>query len=234
MRPPIAEGSFYQLLSFVSSSYPIGAFNYSHGLEYAVEAGFVIDKFTLQEWIAGIVTFGAGYNDCLFFKSSYDIVKEQKGHEEALRNLCKWASAFKQTAELWLESSQQSEAACKLLLDTYPSQALEFLYNYLKNHSPLPLAIIMGAAYAQGCLPLLMGLVGFLHSFVSNLIAAGIKLIPLGQTAGQQVLKALAPSVSQTAKHSLSLTLADLGSAALMGDWVSVSHEYQYTRLFRS
>jgi urease accessory protein len=79
-----------------------------------------------------------------------------------------------------------------------------------------------------------MGLIGFFHGFVSNLITAGIKLVPLGQSDGQRTLRDLEFSVYQTAEIVLDLTLDDLGSAALMVDWTSFSHEHQYTRLFRS
>jgi len=75
---------------------------------------------------------------------------------------------------------------------------------------------------------------GYLQAIAANLISAGMRLIPLGQTEGQQLVAALEPVVAATAKRALDSALDDVGGAAFRADLASMRHETQYTRLFRS
>jgi urease accessory protein len=74
----------------------------------------------------------------------------------------------------------------------------------------------------------------FLHAVTANLISAGVRLVPLGQSDGQRVLAALESVVEATAARALATPLEEVGSAALRADLTSLLHETQYTRLFRS
>lgn len=226
------DGSFYRLLSYLSPSYPIGSFHYSHGIEYAVDCGIVHDPASLEAWITGILEFGSGRNDGIFFKTAVQAVREED--DDLFDRLLTDGSAFRQTPELWMESSEQGEAALKILTQIHPSFYVDQLNAHVQQGRGVPLSILFGVQFGMGTLPLDMGLVGFFHAFVSNLITAGIKLIPLGQSDGQRALIALEPIVYHMANSVLDLPLDELGSAALMVDWTSVSHEHQYTRLFRS
>jgi urease accessory protein len=107
------DGSFYRLLSFLSPSYPIGSFHYSHGIEYAVDCGIIYDRSSLEEWVVGILQFGSGRNDGIFFKTACDAVRTND--VSLFDRLLIDGSAFRQTSELWLESSDQGEAALKIL-----------------------------------------------------------------------------------------------------------------------
>ena len=95
-----------------------------------------------------------------------------------------------------------------------------------------PVAVAITAA-GHG-VPLAPALHGFLHAGAANLISAGVRLIPLGQTDGQRVLAALEPVLAATAEQAMATTLDDIGSAAFRADLASMRHETQYTRLFRS
>ena len=68
----------------------------------------------------------------------------------------------------------------------------------------------------------------------ANLISAGVRLIPLGQTDGQRLLAAFEPVVAATAARALATPLDQVGGAAFRADLASMQHETQYTRLFRS
>ena len=73
-----------------------------------------------------------------------------------------------------------------------------------------------------------------LQSFIANLVTAGVRLIPLGQTDGQLSIAALEEAVLAASEQAKNATIDDLGSAAFMVDLSSMAHETQYTRLFRS
>ena len=68
----------------------------------------------------------------------------------------------------------------------------------------------------------------------ANLISAGVRLIPLGQTDGQRVLAALEPTIAAAAERAVATALDDIGGAAFRADLAAMRHETQYTRLFRS
>ena len=97
---------------------------------------------------------------------------------------------------------------------------------------PLPIAVAVAAA-CHG-MPLAPTLSAYLQSFASNLVSAGMRLIPLGQAAGQGVIARLEPIVLQAARTAIDAELDEIGTAAPILDWCSMQHEAQYTRLFRS
>ena len=96
------------------------------------------------------------------------------------------------------------------------------------------LAVVLGVRAATQRIPAGLALPAFLQSFVANLVNAGVRLLPLGQTDGQRALAALEEAVLAASEQTKLATLDDLGSAAFMVDLSSMAHETQYTRLFRS
>jgi urease accessory protein len=99
---------------------------------------------------------------------------------------------------------------------------------------PCAYPVAVGAAAAGHRVALRPALLAFLHALAANLISAGVRLIPLGQTDGQRVLAALEPVIAATAARALSIPLDNIGGAAFRADLASLRHETQYTRLFRS
>ena len=94
--------------------------------------------------------------------------------------------------------------------------------------------VAVAVATAGHGIPLEPALHAYLHAVVANLVSAGVRLIPLGQTDGQRLLAALQEIIQETCDRALTATLDDLGSAAFRADLASMRHESQYTRLFRS
>ena len=78
------------------------------------------------------------------------------------------------------------------------------------------------------------GLHGYFHAFVSNLVSAAVRLIPLGQTDGQMTIASLEKTVAEATDQAIAIPLDDIGAAAPLIDLGSMRHETQYTRLFRS
>ncbi len=225
--------ALYRLMAWLSPAFPTGGFSYSHGLEYAVEAGLVSDRATAEDWIAGIVRFGAGRGDAQLFALAYRAA--EAGDETALMETAELAGALRGTAELALESRAQGQAFIQAVERAWPAPGLARWSAILKAReiaASLPVSVAL-AAQAHG-IALEPALAAFVQSFAANLVSAALRLIPLGQSDGLAILAALEPAVRDAAALGLAATLETLGSAAPVVDWCSMRHETQYTRLFRS
>ncbi len=230
---PMTDAGLYRLLSWMSPSFPVGAYTYSHGIEYAVEEGLIKNAKDLTVWIEGIVSFGAGRVDADFFRDAWRAVTE--GDDDALARTVEGADALRGTKETALESTAQGEAFLGTIRTVWPHARLEEWTDVLKVlDRPPSYAVAVGVVAAVSGLALKSALVAFLHAFSANLVSAGVRLVPLGQTDGQRTLAALQPVVLDAALAALERSGEDLGSAAPIVDWTSMKHETQYTRLFRS
>lgn len=229
-EPGFNGAALYRMLAWLSPAYPIGAFSYSHGVEYAVEAGLVADLPTLVGWVAHVARRGSGWTDAVFFARACDAVLA--GDMTQLDEVAALAAAWRGTSEMALESLQQGDAFLRTTRAAWPDPRLdELAARWTGRPLALPVAVAVACA---GHLDVQLALTGYLHAFTANLVSAGVRLIPLGQTDGQRALAELAPIVAAIVPLALATPIDDLGSAAPMVDWTSMQHETQYTRLFRS
>jgi len=224
------DAVLYRLMTWLSPAYPIGAFSYSHGLEYAVEAGLVRTAADLASWIGVAVEQGAGRVDAVLLAAAWRAGVEDD--TAGLPALVEVAAAWRGTAETALESAAQGAAFLAITRVAWPHPSLERLAAIADGKVPLPVAV--GVAAAAHGMPLPPVLTGYLQAFAANLISAGVRLVPLGQTDGQRATAALEPVVARAAAAVLTADIDDLGTAAPLLDWCSMKHETQYTRLFRS
>jgi urease accessory protein len=224
------SGALYRLMSWLSPAYPVGAFSYSGGLEWAVEAGDVKDAATLADWLATMITRGSVFCDAVFFVHAH--TASHAGNDAALRAVAELASAFASSKERHLETTAQGRAFMDATLAAWPCDALTRLETIWPKAIAYPVAV--GVAAAGHAIPLAPALGAYLHAVVANLISAGVRLIPLGQTAGQRVLAELEPVVAAAAQAAIATPLDEVGSATFRADVASMRHETQYTRLFRS
>jgi urease accessory protein len=219
--------------SWLSPAFPTGSYSYSHGLEWAVEAGHVHDRESLVDWLEADLCHGSGRNEAIFFRQAW-----RRGIDDdrpGLLELAELAAAFRGTSELALESSQQATACLVTLRKVWPDFILEWLSEALSERRvPPALAVVLGARAARQGIPSTLALAAFLQSHLANLVNAGVRLIPLGQTDGQLAISALERAVLLAGAQAETATVDDLGSAAFMVDLSSMAHEAQYTRLFRS
>lgn len=220
----------YRLLTWLSPAYPTGAFSYSHGLEMAVEDGLVADRAGLAAYVATVLRDGAGRVDGALLAATWRAAVA--GDEGALDAVAELAAAWRGTAETALETMQQGTAFAAVTQAAWP----EARFAALAARHPRRLAhpVAFGAAAAFHGIPLRPALVGWLGAFTANLVSAGVRLVPLGQTDGQIATAALHPVVDAAADSALTADLDTLGTAAPMLDLLSMRHEIQYTRLFRS
>lgn len=225
------ESGLYRLMSWLSPGYPVGAFSYSHGVEYAVEAGLVTDGEGLRRWIEGIIRHGTGRIDVDLFRDSW---RAAQG-EGDLAAIVELAGALRGTAEMALESASQGAAFLDAVLATAQDPKVLDAMTRLAQLERKPAYAVAVAVAAASCgVPLRPSLAAFLQAVAANLVSAGVRLVPLGQSDGQRALARLEPVILDAADAALSRDPEDLGAAVPMVDWCSMQHETQYTRLFRS
>jgi urease accessory protein len=222
--------ALYRLMTWLSPAFPVGAFSYSSGIEWAVEAGDIKDANSLKDWLAAMLTDGSGFCDGVFLAQAHRAVMADD--DRALREIAELAAAFVPSRERQLETTTQGRAFIEIARAAWDCDGLAQTIAQCDGAIVYPIAVgIVSAAHE---IPLEPALHAFLHALVSNWISAGARLIPLGQTDSQRVLAALEQMVSETAKRAIAAKLDDLGSATLRADLASLRHETQYTRLFRS
>ncbi len=206
------------LAQWLSPAFPVGAFSFSHGLEWAVEAGEVTDAASFQGWLDAILTHGAGRNDAILLVAAY----RAQGHE-TLAEIDATARALAPSRERLTETAQQGDAFARTACAIWP----------LALHA-LTYPVAVGAAARAMDLPLTDTLLMYLHGFAGNLTSGATRLVPLGQTAAQAALAAVAPVCSDIAAQAQTQSIDDLGACSFMADIDSMKHETQHSRLFQS
>lgn len=227
-RPDSA--ALYRLMAWLSPAYPVGAFSYSSGIEWAVEAGDIKDAETLRHWLAAVIAEGGPFCDAVFLAYAHRAAAQDDA--TALRRVAELAAAFSPSKERHLETTAQGRAFVEATRAAWPCAALDRLIKAWDGAIAYPVAV--GTAAAGHGIALEAALDAYLHALTANLISAGVRLVPLGQTDGQRLLAALEPVAAVAAQRALAAALDDVGSATPRADMASMLHETQYTRLFRS
>ena len=253
IEPGVA--GLYRLLAWASPAFPTGAFSYSHGLEAAADDGAVHDRATLERWIGATIEHGSGRIDADILRDAWRAAAA--GDAAALAAANRRGMAYRQTAELALESSQQGaafvvayEAAWVSPHPNPPPLAGEGIGNRRNELPPSQAeegrgrgntggndtchAAAFGAAAARAGIGLADALTAYLQTFAGNLMSAGLRLGIVGQNDGQRILAALEPMIAAAVAAALMRGPEDFGTATFAADLASMTHETQYTRLFRS
>jgi urease accessory protein len=216
-------------MTWLSPAFPVGAFSYSSGIEWAVEAGDITGAATLQDWLSSLLET-SGFCDGVFLAHAYRAAS--RADDAALREVAELAAAFAPSRERHLETTAQGRAFIEIARSAWNRDGLERLIATCSGAVAYPVAVgIVSAAHG---IALAATMHGFLHAVTSNWISAGARLIPLGQTDSQLVLSALEPVVVATGTRALQAALDDAGGASFRADLAGMRHETQYTRLFRS
>ena len=218
--------SLFRLMSWLSPAYPVGAYAFSHGLESAVEDGLAADTPSVLDWIATVMTSGNGYADLVFLAASWEAEPDQLGA------INEFALAFQGTAELRLESTAQGRAFFMVTADAWPCRAIEALRGITPESIVYPVAV--GAVAKSHEIDKRDTLLAYAHAFAANLVSAAVRLIPLGQTDGQRITADLMPTCLAAVERALETPLDEVSTGTPMVDVLSMQHEHQYTRLFRS
>ncbi|MCD9146271.1 urease accessory protein UreF [Pseudophaeobacter flagellatus] len=212
------------LSQWLSPAYPVGAFAYSHGLEAAVDQGWVRNGSDLQDWLDDLLEHGAGRSDALFLAAAWR-AKTRK----TLIDTDTTARAFAASKERLFETCQQGGSFSRVTQAVWGTELTN-----PPGQPGLTYPVALGAAAAAQALPLDLTLSMYLQAFVSNLIAAGQRLLPVGQTEGQEILHRLTQRLPEIAEHSADGDLTRLSATAFLGDIAAMKHETQRSRIFRT
>ena len=202
------------LTQWLSPAFPVGAFAYSHGLEEPIAAGRIKTPTDLQTWLEDICAYGAGHADLVLLAAAYrgDVTEAQE-----------MAIAISPSAERLKETRLQGQALCETLNAIWHLGLPSLAY-----------PVALGAAAARKDLPLDLTARLYLQAFLSNLVSGAVRLVPLGQTDGQRVLRNLAHLIETTAARAVATPLEAVTSASFAADIASMRHETLETRIFRT
>ena len=201
------------LLSWFSPNFPIGSYNFSHGLEAAIDMNFVNDIVSLENWITYLISYGSGRNDSILLSNTYQGKK--------INDL---AFALCTSKERWVETKQLGNAFCKNINENWS-------FN-IGNNLAYPVAVGKAGAFFK--IPLEQLLITFIQSFVSNLVNVGIKHIPLGHSDGQKILIKLLPTIKELALSYKDYDIDDVGTSAFISDLTSMYHETLKNRIYQT
>jgi urease accessory protein len=216
-----------RLYQLISPALPIGGFTYSQGLEWAVEAGWVRDKNSLQNWMAGLLEHSIATLELPVLMRLQQAFADSD--ELAISRWSQYLLASRETMELRKEERQRGAALARLL----PSLDVNIPQRLAKIIAGNQLA---GIALAANCWQIdpIKTMSGYAWSWLENSVMAGVKLIPLGQTHGQQILLQLAEQIPSAIETAMVIHEEHIGSSTTALAIASSNHEKQYTRLFRS
>jgi urease accessory protein len=218
------------LLLWLSPAFPVGSFAYSHGLEWAVEAGDIVDADTLRAWLIDLLNYGAPRADAILFSCAFRAAR--LADWTALQDIQALAVALAGSAERRLETTAQGAAFLTAMRAAWHCPALDRLPT--ARGEPVAYPVAVGVAAAGSGLDLKISLQAFVLSVLANLVSAAVRLGPIGQTDGQKILAGILLNVRGLAQEAADASLDDLGGCAFRSDIAAMRHETQYSRLFRS
>jgi urease accessory protein len=216
-NPPLAQ---LRLLAWLSPGFPTGGYAYSHGLEWAVDAGDIHNGDTLHAWLADVFAHGSGRNDTILLRHAHRAAQDAT----ALAQLAELAAAAVPSRERRIETLDQGTAFLRAAR----------AWDCPKLPQVVAYPVVVGALAGWHGIDEDLTAAAYLQAFASSLISAAIRLVPLGQTTGLQVLAAIEPTILQVVNDTGAATLEDIGGCTFRADLAAMRHETQYTRLFRS
>ncbi|MCP1222724.1 urease accessory protein UreF [Acetobacter orientalis] len=221
-----AQGlAFLRLLSWVSPAFPTGGYAYSHGLEWAVEQGYVHNVAALMAWVETLLQHGSLGNDLILLNAAW-----LAGDDNArLAEIAEFACACASSRERYEETIYQGEAFLKA---AHVWQAMPPKAEFEGTRWPLPVA--QGMVFYKGGVAQRQALLAGGYAAIAALVSAAVRLVPLGQTDGLRALEGLELALIAAANKAQKQTLDDIGSACFASDLAAMHHETQETRLFRT
>ena len=229
----IESEKLLRLMTWLSPSFPVGGYSFSHALETAIELDIATDVQGLTDWLRADLTEGSGRVDAIFLCQAWQAIAD--GDMAAFVDVASLAAAMRGTAEFNLESQTQGAAFVSTVRAVWPNEMMDKALAALAAEGINPvLPVAVGLACAVNNIPLAPSVATYLHAWVANLVSAAVRAVPLGQTDGQRAIAVLEADVVQVADEATRSDLDDIGSASVMVDILSMQHETQYTRIFRS
>jgi urease accessory protein len=222
----IDDTALLRLCHLVSPALPVGAYAYSQGLEYAVQAGWVHDEASMAEWLHGLSRHALATLDLPILSRLH--AAWAQADDAAAADWNSRLVASRETAELRAEDLHLGRALARVLVELEIAPARAW-----REASP-SFAVMFALAAVHWSIPVSSTLGGYLWTWAENQVLAAVKLVPLGQSAGQRLLHGLIGRIPPLVEHARALPDADIGVGAIAQALASARHETQYTRLFRS
>jgi urease accessory protein len=213
---PIDAQSMLLLLNWMSPTFPIGSFAYSHGLEQAIADGRLKTADDVEQWISDLLQVGSGWNDAVLFSQCWHAEKEE------LNDL---ALALAASAERYLETTQLGRSF---------NIAAAVWTGEEKRNDVTAYPVAAGTVCARSGIPKEQAVLAFLQGFSAALVSVAVRLVPLGQTRGLGVLRNLSPVISAVAQKACGASLDDLGGCCIAADIAAMKHETLEPRIFRT
>lgn len=225
--PAMAPGSLLRLLSLVSPALPVGSFAYSQGLEQAVASGWVRDEASAERWIVGLATESAARLEVPLFGRLHSAWVRQD--DDAVRAYNDRLWAMRATRELRAEETDLGRSLARVLAALGVDRARAWTSDEKATHLCL---FALAAAHFE--IQPAAAALGYSFSRVEAQVGAAVRLVPLGQTAGQRILATAAVALPGAVERGLLLTDGEIGSATTAQSIASSWHQHLYCRLFRS
>ena len=206
---------FMTVMQWMSPAFPIGAFAYSHGLEWAIDKGHVKNGEKLQKWITDLLEYGSLRTDAI----SISLIL--RGHD--FKKMNELSMALCPARERLLETKLQGSAFAKIIEDVWQQDIGEL---------SLPVAVALAAKNESIEQDLILP--AYLQAFCSNLISVAIRLIPIGQTEGQRIMFELSSTISDLVQSASESEIDDLNSACFFSDVSAMEHEHLQPRIFKT
>lgn len=229
---PGQASQLLRLLHLASPALPIGAFHFSQGLEYAVEAGWVADEPGALEWIDGIAGASVATLDVPVLIRLIEAWRAADG--AAVRRWNAFLLACRETSELREEDRHLGASLLRVLREFGLATEAFAVARADGPRTGVSHACAFAFACARWRLDSVAASQTYLWAWVENQVLGAVKLVPLGQSAGQRMLHALSGRIPPLVENAHKLTDSDIGIATAMSAVASGRHETQYTRLFRS
>ncbi len=223
----INDLALLRLLQLVSPGLPIGMYSYSQGLERAIDDGWVTTADEVHEWLEGLLEHGLTQIDLPVMMRLFDAWT--LADNEAVVRWSKILTACRETSELRAEDRQTGQALARLLVALELDDATAWL-----RKPEATFATLFSLAAVRWAVPKRQAAIGYLWSWLENQVLCAVKLVPLGQVAGQRLLIGLASRLPEQINRALLLADDEIGSSAFGLALASSRHETQYSRLFRS
>lgn len=227
---PLTATVLLRLMRLASPSLPVGGFSYSEGLEAAVEAGLAAREASACQWLLDQLQLTLARADLAVAAAAFKAWG--RGDLARLQELNTWTTATRESAELRQQSEQTGRSLTQWLRQEQPGDPQVEALAALAPAPTWPVAFAL-AARRTGA-PLREGLLALAFGWAENMVQAAIKAVPLGQTAGQRMLAALAGQIPAAVDQALQLADSQRQAFAPMLAILSSQHETQYSRLFRS
>ena len=234
-RPePVAASALLQLMWLASPALPVGGFSYSEGVEAAVEAGRITGEADAAAWLCDQLQLSLARSDLAVCAKAF---KAWRRHDlESIAELNAWVTTTRETAELRQQTEQMGRSMVEWLKNRgAPGDAPDARVAALKALEPAPTwPVAFALAAAQTGAPLREALLSFGFGWAENMVQAALKAVPLGQSAGQRILAALADRLPAAVDRAAALQESERQAHTPMLAILSAQHETQYSRLFRS